>query len=216
MNQFFKQCVAEFIGTFFLVFAGCTAIIVSQLHQNTPALAVPIAFGAVVSVMIYAVGHISGAHFNPAVTLGFAVARHFPLKRVLGYWTAQCSGALLASYFDSLIFAGQHHNFGATAFQIPTLTAFAVEVVITFLLMFVIISVATDTRAKGEMAGLAIGTAVAIGAIVGGALTGASMNPARSLAPALFAGDLHQLWLYIAAPCVGAVLGACTYEVIRK
>jgi MIP family channel proteins len=216
MTGYLKQCVAEFLGTFFLVFVGCTAVIVSQLYEATPSLTIPLAFGGVVSVMIYAVGHLSGGHFNPAVTLGFAVTRHFPIKHLVGYWIAQCAGAVLASGLDDLIFGNLNHNFGATSFQISTATAFGVEVVLTFMLMFVIISVATDTRAKGEMAGLAIGSTVAIAAIVGGSLTGASMNPARSLAPALFAGELRQLWLYILAPCVGAVLGACVYEKIRK
>lgn len=179
-------------------------------------MAVAIAFGGVISVMVYAVGHISGAHFNPAVTLAFAVTRHFPLRHVIGYWIAQCLGAILASSFHHHLFGAADYSLGNTTFQNSWPIAFAWEAIFTFLLMFVIISVATDSRAKGEMAGLAIGTAVAICALVGDPITGASMNPARSLGPALISGQLDQLWLYILAPLVGAILGALLYERIRN
>ena len=215
MNLFLKQCAAECVGTFFLVFVGCGAVITVQLHPEISSMIIPIAFGGVVSVMVYAVGHISGAHFNPAVSIAFAVTRHFPLKCVSGYVTAQCLGALFASALLALFWRGQPQNLGVTTFAIPTLFAFGFEMAISFLLMFVIISVATDTRAKGEMAGLAIGTAVGICSAFAGPITGASMNPARSLGPALVSGELHSLWLYILAPILGAALGAKTYEKIR-
>lgn len=216
MTPFLKQCAAEFLGTFFLVFIGCGAVVVTQLYPSTPQSLVPVAFGGVISVMIYAVGHISGAHFNPAVTLGFAVARHFPARNIFGYITAQCLGAIGASALHALFLGRQGHHFGVTAFHIAAPSAFGFEMIMTFLLMFVIISVATDTRAKGETAGLAIGTTVAICSMVGGPLTGASMNPARSLAPALISGQMDGLWLYMVAPWCGALLGAIAYEKIRN
>lgn len=215
MISFYKQCVAEFIGTFFLVFMACGAIILEQTHPEISPLLVPLVFGGVVSVMIYAVGHISGAHFNPAVTLAFSVARHFPLQRVFGYVFCQILGAICASLLHKIIFSDANHNFGATSFDTSVAVAFGFEVIISFLLMFVIISVATDTRAKGEMAGLAIGTTVAICAAFGGPITGASMNPARSLGPAIASSQLDAIWLYLTAPVIGAVLGALAYEKIR-
>lgn len=210
-----QKGLAECIGTFALVFFGCGSIMVSASSlEAIPAYFIPVIFGAVVAVMIYTVGHISGAHFNPAVTLAFAVTRHFPVNQLPSYWLAQFSGAIAAigalSYLlpDSTVF-------GATIASVPLATAFVWEVVLSFFLMFVIMAVATDTRAVGVMAGIAIGTIVMICAFVGGSFTGASMNPARSLAPALFQGTLDSVWFYLVAPCVGTVLGAVGYQVIR-
>lgn len=217
MNKnFIKQCLAEFIGTFALVFAGCGAIIVHQLFpQELAGLAIPIVFGAVISVMIYAVGHISGAHFNPAVTIAFSLSRHFPPKKVVGYVLAQISGGLLASLLHWVFFSDINHGFGVTQTFLPSLYAVGFEAILTFFLMFVIISVATDTRAVGEMAGLAIGTTVMMCAFFGGPITGASMNPARSIAPAIVSGNFTGLWIYIVGPILGAAFGAIVYERIR-
>ena len=215
-SEFLKQCFAEFIGTFALVFAGCGAIIVHQLYpQGLSNLAIPIVFGSVISVMIYAVGHISGAHFNPAVTIAFSVSRHFPPKKVVGYVTAQISGAMFASFLQWLFFSNMNQDFGVTQTVLPSYSALGFEMILTFFLMFVIISVATDTRAVGEMAGLAIGTTVMMCAFFGGPITGASMNPARSIAPAVFSGDFTGLWIYILGPIIGASLGAIVYQKIR-
>lgn len=164
--------------------------------------------------MIYAVGHISGAHFNPAVTLAFWATKKFPLKRVPFYLLAQSMGALLASTVQLLIW-GSEHDFGATLFTCSLPIALLVEFLLSFSLMFVIMSVATDSRAAGELAGIAIGSTVALCAFVGGPLTGASMNPARSLAPALFSGELQDLWVYFLAPVAGAVFGAKCYDWIK-
>ena len=165
-------------------------------------------------VMIYAVGHVSGAHFNPAVTFAFAISRHFPWTRTLGYWSAQLLGALAAA---SLLRAslGNIAHVGATFPSGSQGQSFLWELVLTFFLMFVIMAVATDTRAVGEAAAIAIGGTVGLDALFGGPISGASMNPARSIGPALVAGDLHALWLYIVAPILGAVLGALTYQLIR-
>jgi MIP family channel proteins len=165
-------------------------------------------------VMIYAVGHISGAHFNPAVTFAFALSRHFPWPRLLGCWTAQLLGALLAAALlrGSL---GNITHVGATLPSGSQGQSFLWELVMSFFLMFVIMAVATDTRAVGEAAAIAIGGTVGLDAMFGGPISGASMNPARSIGPALVSGDLHALWIYIPAPIAGAAVGALTYQFIR-
>jgi len=209
-----SQYVAEFIGTFFLVLFACGAMILASL-DITPGFVVPIIFGGTISIMIYAVGHISGAHFNPAVTIAFCVARHFPLKKVPFYILAQVLGASLASYLHYLRFGPLNHNFGATTLAVSLPLGIGVEFILSFVLMFVIISVATDTRAVGELAGIAIGLTVALCAFVGGPDTGASMNPARSFGPALLSGTLAGSWMYFIVPILGTVTGALVYEKIR-
>ncbi len=181
---------------------------------SIPPIMVPAIFGLAVTVMIYAVGHISGAHFNPVVTLAFAFARHFPKREVLPYWIAQFGGSLFALILLTFILPAGI-KFGVTLPAVSMLQALAWETVLTFGLVFVIISVATDVRAEGMMAGIAIGATVMINAWIGGAITGASMNPARSLAPALFQGEFSNLWIYFIGPVLGAILAAVTYEVIR-
>ena len=213
--RLFSKSVAEFIGTFALVFAGCGGLMVAERFPGSiPPVAIPVVFGLTIAAMIYAVGHISGAHFNPAVSFAFAVARHFPWRHLLAYWAAQCLGAILAiALLSVLLPAGE--TYGATVPAVPLLQAFGWEVILSFFLMFVIIAVATDTRAVGIMAGAAIGATVALDSFVGGAVTGASMNPARSLGPALFEGQMNILWLYIAAPLTGTTLAALVYQLIR-
>lgn len=189
-------------------------MISERFGGGVPSSQIPLVFGLTVTAMIYALGHISGAHFNPAVTLAFAVARHFPWKEVLVYCVAQFLGAIAAS--GLLYFVLPHGvGFGATLPSVPLLPALAWEAVLTFFLMFVIIAVATDTRAVGIMAGFAIGATVTLDAIVGGPVTGASMNPARSLGPALFQGQFSSLWIYFIGPAIGAVAAALIYEWIR-
>jgi aquaporin NIP len=214
VEHIFSQYLAEFIGTFFLVFFGCGSMILAELNPSYQGGFIPVIWGGAVSIMIYATGHISGAHFNPAVTLAFFIARRFPGKRIPGYILSQIGGALLGSFVHFVVW-GSGHEFGATDFSITLGGAFLIEVILSFALMFVIISVATDSRAVGELAGIAIGSTVALCAFVGGPLTKASMNPARSIAPALFSGKLDFLWLYLLAPIVGTTLGALTYEWIR-
>jgi aquaporin NIP len=206
--------LAEFVGTFALVFAGCGAVMVDAKTHELGHVGVALSFGLVIMVMIYAVGHISGAHFNAAVTFAFALTRHFPWRRAAGYWTAQLLGALTAAAIlrGSL---GDLAHVGATLPSGSEAQAFLWELVLTFFLMFVIMAVATDTRAVGEAAAIAIGGTIALDALFGGPITGASMNPIRSLAPALVSGDLHALWLYVAAPLAGAALGAGTYQLLR-
>ena len=206
--------MAEFIGTFTLVFAGCGAIMVDAKTHALGHIGVAFSFGLVIMVMIYAVGHISGAHFNAAVTFAFALTEHFPWTRAAGYWCAQLLGALTAA---ALLRAslGNIAHVGATLPAGSQGQSFLWELVMSFLLMFVIIAVATDTRAVGEAAAIAIGGTIGLDAMFGGPISGASMNPMRSLGPALVSGDLHALWLYILAPILGTSLGALSYQFIR-
>jgi aquaporin NIP len=206
--------VAELVGTFALVFAGCGAIMVDAQTHALGHVGVAISFGLVIMVMIYALGHISGAHFNPAVTFAFALSRHFPWSRAAGYWTAQLAGALIAAAIlrGSL---GDIAHVGATLPSGSQAQSFLWELVLTFFLMLVIMAVATDTRAVGEAAAIAIGGTVGLDAMFGGPISGASMNPARSLGPGLVSGDLHAIWLYILAPLSGATLAALTYQFLR-
>ena len=211
---FARSLLAEAIGTFALVFAGCGAIMVDAKTHALGHVGVAICFGLVIMVMIYAVGHISGAHFNPAVTLAFATSRHFPALRVPAYWAAQLAGALAAALVlrTSL---GDVAHVGATLPSGSDGQALLWEGVLTFFLMFVIIAVATDTRAVGEAAAIAIGGTVGLDAMFGGPITGASMNPARSLGPAIAAGDLTSVWVYLTAPFLGAVAAAAAYRFLR-
>lgn len=209
-----RALAAELIGTFTLVFAGAGAIMVDAKTQALGQVGIAAAFGLAIMVMVYAVGHISGAHFNPAVSFAFALTRHFPWPRVAAYWVAQAAGALLAA---ALLRAslGDLAGLGATLPAGSQAQSFLWELVLSFFLMFVIMSVATETRAAGEAAAIAIGGTVALDALFGGPVSGASMNPARSLGPALVSGELHALWLYVAAPLAGAALGALAYQLVR-
>jgi aquaporin NIP len=207
--------VAELVGTFALVFAGCGAVMVDAKTHALGHVGVAITFGLVIMAMIYAVGHISGAHFNPAVSLAFALSRHFPWTRTFAYWSAQLLGALAAA----AVLRGSLGNLAHTGATLPSGSqgqSFLWELVLSFFLMFVIMAVATDTRAVGEAAAIAIGGTVGLDAMFGGPISGASMNPARSIGPALVSGELHALWLYIVAPIAGASLAALTYQLIRS
>jgi aquaporin NIP len=209
-----RAIAAELIGTFALVFAGAGAIMVDAKTHALGHVGVAIVFGLVIMTMIYAVGHVSGAHFNPAVSFAFGLTRHFPWTRVAAYWCAQAAGALLAA----AILRGSLGNIAHVGATLPAGSqgqAFLWEAILTFFLMFVIMSVATDARAVGEAAAIAIGGTVGLDAMFGGPVTGASMNPARSLGPALVSGDLHAVWLYVAAPLLGATVGALAYQFVR-
>ena len=209
-----RRLTAELVGTFALVFAGCGAVMVEAKTGALGHVGVAITFGLVIMAMIYAVGHISGAHLNPAVSLAFALNRHFPWTKLLGYWAAQLVGAFAAA---ALLRAslGNIAHVGATLPSGSERQSFLWELVLTFFLMFVIMAVATDTRAVGEAAAIAIGATVGLDAMFGGPISGASMNPARSIGPAFVSGDLHALWVYIAAPLVGAAMGAAIYRFLR-
>lgn len=213
-RTFARALVAEAIGTFALVFAGCGAVMVDAKTHALGHVGVALTFGLVIMVMIYAVGHVSGAHFNGAVTFAFALTRHFPWPRAVGYWTAQLLGALAAA---ALLRAslGDVAHVGATLPSGSQGQSFLWELVLSAFLMFVILAVATDTRAVGEAAAIAIGGTIGLDAMFGGPISGASMNPIRSIGPALVSGDLHALWLYIVAPIVGTSLGGLAYQFVR-
>lgn len=218
-----RKMLAEAMGTFALVFAGCGAMIADKAANGAVThTGVGLTFGLVIMVMVYAFGHISGAHFNPAVTIGFAAAGRFPWPYVPHYLLAEFSGGIAATFLHWLIFNQKASvaQFGATRLStgIGVPQGFVIEIILTIFLMTVIMAMATDKRAAPGASGLAIGMTVALCSISGGLFTGASMNPARSVAPALFAGgaSLQQLWLYLLAPPVGAVLASRLYETLRE
>ena len=209
-----RSLTAELIGTFALVFAGCGAVMVDAKTHQLGHVGVAISFGLVIMFGIYAVGHISGAHFNPAVTFAFALTRHFPWRRTVLYWGAQLVGALAAA----ALLRGSLGNVADTGATLPSGSqgqSFLWELVLSALLMFVVLAVATDTRAVGEAAAIAIGGTIGLEAMFGGPVSGASMNPARSLAPALVSGNLHALWLYLVAPVLGTSVGGLAYQFVR-
>ena len=206
---------AEFIGTFLLVFAGPGAVVIDEVSGGgVTSLGIGLSFGLAVMAAIYAVGHLSGAHINPAVTLAFALTRHFPWAAVPGYVLAQLAGACAASAAHLVLF-GDAVRFGATAPSGSPLQAFGLELILTLLLMFVVAAVATDVRAVGQSAAIAIGGYVALAATFAGPIAGASMNPARSFGPALIGGVWAHHWVYWAGPAIGAVLGALLYGYVR-
>jgi aquaporin NIP len=211
-----RRATAEGLGVFALVFAGCGAVITETEHPGSlGALGVALVFGLVIMAMVYATGHLSGAHLNPAVTLAFVITRHFPRTEAAAYLLAQCLGALAAAALLAAIWPSHPGELGATLPTVGTGSAFAYELILSAFLMFVIMAVATDTRAVGAAAAIAIGGTVGLDALFGGPITGASMNPARSLGPALVSGELHLLWLYLVAPPIGAMLGALAYQFVR-
>jgi aquaporin Z len=211
-----KKFVAEFVGTFALVFAGTGAIVTNEVSGGTVShVGVALTFGLVVLAMIYAVGDVSGAHLNPAVTLGFLAARRFPARSVAPYVLSQCAGALLASGLLRLLFPA-HRTLGATIPAGGDLQSFVLEAVLTWLLMFVILSVSAGSKEKGVLAGIAVGSVIAFEALFAGSISGASMNPARSLAPALVSGSRDGLWVYLTAPALGAVLAVLTCRCVQE
>lgn len=211
-----RRAAAEGLGVFALVFAGCGAIVAeAERPGSLGTVGIALVFGLIVMVMVYATGHLSGAHLNPAVTLAFVLTRHFPRAEAAAYVAAQVAGALAAAAVLAAIWPGDPASLGATLPTIGLGGAFVYEVVLSAFLMFVIMAVATDTRAVGAAAAIAIGGTVGLDALFGGPVTGASMNPARSLGPALVSGELHDLWLYLLAPPLGAALGALAYQLVR-
>lgn len=206
-----QKYLAEYIGTFGLVFCGTGAIVINEVTGGSIGhTGIAITFGLIVMAMIYAVGDISGAHLNPAVTIGFYLSRRFPGSEVLPYMTGQLAGALTASIFLSLIFAGST-TLGETIPSGAPWVSFALEIILTFILVFVILRSTVGSREKTAMAGIAIGVVVLLEAMFAGPVSGASMNPFRSLAPALISGNMGDVWIYLAAPVLGSIVAAYTY-----
>jgi MIP family channel proteins len=211
-----RRGLAEGLAAFALVFAGCGAIVADEIYGGELGrVGVALAFGLVVMVMVYAAGHLSGAHINPAVTLAFTLSRHFPPREAVTYITAQCAGAVAAAVALLAIWPDQPAQLGATLSSVGSGSALAYEVVLSAFLMFVIMAVATDTRAVGAAAAIAIGGTIGLGALVGGPVTGASMNPARSLGPALAAWEWRDFWIYVVGPLGGTTLGGLAYQLVR-
>lgn len=213
-----NRLVAEFLGTFAIVFFGCGAIITLKGESGAHFM-VNVVFGLTVAASIYALGHISAAHFNPAVSVGFAMAKRFPWREVPSYIAAQAVGAVASTCLHAFLFGSvaKVAAFGSTIPASSVGTSLAIEVVMTFFLMLVIISVATDNRANPAISGIAIGMAVTLCGLFGGPISGCSMNPARSLGPAVFAqgASLSSYWIYVLAPMAGACVAARLYEWMR-
>lgn len=212
---FMQKLIAETLGTYFLIFAGCGSAVVNAEKGSQTFPGVAIVWGLVVTVMIYSVGHISGAHFNPAVTFAFATCKRFPFKQVPVYVAAQMAGATLASGTLRLLFNGKHDHFAGTLPAGSEVQSLVIEFIITFYLMFVISGVATDNRAIGELAGLAVGSTILLNVMFAGPISGASMNPARSLGPSIVSNNYKSIWIYLVGPTAGAVTGAWVYNLIR-
>ena len=210
-----RKLVAEAFGTFCLVFAGTGAVVVNETHGGVVThVGVALTFGLVVLAMIYALGDVSGCHLNPAVTLGFFAARRFKLQGVGPYILAQCAGAFLASLALRAMFPS-HPTLGATLPADTSAQAWVMEFILTLMLMVVILSVSTGSQEKGILAGVAVGSVIALEAMFAGPVSGASMNPARSLAPAVVAWRVDSLWIYLTAPVLGALAGVVVCRMIH-
>jgi MIP family channel proteins len=214
--------LAELVGTFILVFGGTAVAVGAILTRPTAgaaydSLAVALAFGLALAAVVAAIGHVSGAHVNPAVTLGLAAIGQFPWRSVPYYLGAQLAGAVLGAIGTWIAFGGPGRTEAKLAATYPAqgvgdLQAFVLEILITFVLVFVVVSVATDSRAPAAIAPIAVGFALAVGVFIAGPVTGGAVNPVRALGPMLVAGDLTSVWLYILGPIVGGVLAAFLYE----
>jgi aquaporin Z len=212
-----KKYWAEFLGTYILVFVGCGAIIINNISGGEVShLGIGLSFGLVVMAMIYAIGHISGAHINPAVTIAFWVAKRFPSNQLLQYISFQIMGAILASATLYFMFPNAVTMGETLPLNDNWIQSFVLELILTLILMFVILNVSTGAKEKGITAALAIGGVIAFEATFAGPISGASMNPARSIGPAIFSGDLTHLWIYIIATILGAVLSVFACKLIQK
>ena len=210
-----RRYVAEVIATFALVFAGTGAAVVNDVTGGVVThIGISITFGLIVTAMIHAVGDVSGAHMNPAVTVGFWLSKRFPAREVAPYIASQCIGAVAASALLGLIFLGEVTSFGATVPAGSVVQSLALEVVITFFLMFVILGATAHGASGSVLAGIVIGGTVALCALFAGPISGASMNPARSLGPALVSGELSHMWLYVVGPVAGAALAVAGYRAV--
>ena len=210
-----RKYTAEFLGTFALVFCGTGAIMIDGFTRGAVThLGISLVFGLIVLAMIYAIGDISGAHINPAVSFGFWVSGRFPFRLMIFYIISQLLGATFASLVLKLIFP-LSASLGETIPRIPWKEAFLFEAIITFFLMFVVINIATGAKLKGVTAGVAVGAIVGLATLFVGPLTGASMNPARSFGPAIISEHLLHLWIYLTAPLVGSSLAVTAYKIIK-
>ena len=211
-----RRAAAEGLAAFALVFAGCGALVADARYGGAlGTVGVALVFGLIVMAMVYATGHLSGAHINPPVTVAFTPPRHFPARDAVAYIAAQLVGATIGAFALLAVWSEKPASLGATLPSVGAGSALLYEALMTAMLMFVIMAVATDTRAVGAAAAIAIGGTIALDALFGGPVTGASMNPARSLGPALVSGQWRDGWVYVAGPLLGAILGAGAYGLVR-
>ena len=211
-----RKYVAESLGSFFLVFCGTGSIIINQqTNGEVTHIGIAITFGLIVMVLIYALGHISGAHFNPAVSIAFTLAKKFELKQLAPYIFSQAVGAFTATLVLKYLFP-TNELLGSTNPSGSELQSFILELILTFLLMLVILKVATGSKEQGMFAGIAIGATVLIEAMFAGPISGASMNPIRSIAPAVVSGYTEHLWIYVISTILGAALAVPTWKYLTQ
>ena len=210
-----RKYLAELIGTFALIFCGTGAMIINQETGGVITHAgVAATWGLIVAAMIYTIGDISGAHLNPAVTIAFWVAKVFPTKEILPYILSQSVGAFLASFTLHYLFPA-NETLGSSLPAGTAMQSFILELILSFLLMFTIIHVAKGSKEQGMFAGIAIGSVVLLEAMFAGPICGASMNPIRSLSPAIVSGHFEHLWVYLSAPILGAILAVFAWKILK-
>ena len=215
-SNIFKKCTAELLGTFALVFFGCGSMILSEINPSAISVdSIPIIFGLIVAAMIYALGHVSGAHFNPAVSIAFYQNKNINLKELCWYIPSQIIGAVLASFLHGFFF-GKNHSFGMTINKLTVSQGAFLEILISMFLMLTIISVATNEKISKHIAGFSIGGIIAVCSFVAGPFTGASMNPARSIGPAVLANNYNDIVLYLLSPIIGMLIANYIYNYIKE
>tara|TARA_B100000676_G_scaffold85991_1_gene86039 strand:+ start:231 stop:887 length:657 start_codon:yes stop_codon:yes gene_type:complete len=215
-SNIFKKCTAELLGTFALVFFGCGSMILSEINPSAISVdSIPIIFGLIVAAMIYALGHVSGAHFNPAVSIAFYQNKNINLKELCWYIPSQIIGAVLASFSHGFFF-GKNHSFGMTINKLTVSQGAFLEILISMFLMLTIISVATNEKISKHIAGFSIGGIIAVCSFVAGPFTGASMNPARSIGPAVLANNYNDIVLYLLSPIIGMLIANYIYNHIKE
>mgnify|MGYP001193289150 CR=1 FL=1 len=215
-SNIFKKCTAELLGTFALVFFGCGSMILSEINPSAISVdSIPIIFGLIVAAMIYALGHVSGAHFNPAVSIAFYQNKNINLKELCWYIPSQIIGAVFASFSHGFFF-GKNHSFGMTINKLTVSQGVFLEILISMFLMLTIISVATNEKISKHIAGFSIGGIIAVCSFVAGPFTGASMNPARSIGPAVLANNYNDIVLYLLSPIIGMLIANYIYNHIKE
>ncbi len=212
-----RRMLTEFLGTFMLMAFGCSAVAVNERMDGVVGghIGIAVSYGLIVAMIVFAIGHLSGAHINPAITAAFAAGRHFPRNEIVPYWVAQIAGALAGAFTAAALFGTSSGLSVTQPNTVDTGTAVLIETGLTAVLVIAVLAVATDSRAQGALAAVAIGITVTLAGLIMGPITGASMNPARSIGPAVATGEYTSLWVYIVGPFVGALIGVVIYAYLR-